>query len=120
VAGGSLGAEGPKPFEIYDPVGNGQSTILSFPATIGANNSTATALPNGDVLLTGGYLNCTINQRVQMYRFGIDSIVDIGLMSIPRSDHTATLLMNGQVLLTGGVKAGCPTISNTEAELLTP
>lgn len=120
IAGGDGGLVS-QPFEIYNPnIGIGQSTVLSAPVTIGAANNTATTLPNGDVVMTGGYTNCTIDRNIQVYRFSSSSIVDGGLMTIPRSDHAAALLLTGQVLLTGGVKSGCPTIVNTEAEIWTP
>jgi hypothetical protein len=120
IAGGSRAAVGPQPFEVYNPAGSGQSTVLSEVANIGAHNSTATPLVNGDVILTGGYTDCKIHRNIQIYRFATSSIVDAGLMTIPRTDHTATRLFNEQVLLTGGAKSGCPTISAGEAELVIP
>jgi len=96
--------------EIYDP------ETFSFTPTGNMNyarrNHTATLLPNGKVLITGGISNAASNDvlnTAEIYdpQTGTFSVTtdEFGFqsnMNSPRQGHTATLLNNGQVLLAGG------------------
>ncbi|PZC48551.1 MAG: Galactose oxidase, central domain [Chloroflexi bacterium] len=64
----------------------------------------ATALADGRVLLTGGFLGGSPLNTPSAEVFLPDEgrFVDAGLMSLPRNGHSATLLQNGDVLLAGG------------------
>jgi hypothetical protein len=67
---------------------------------------TATLLPNGTVLITGGSSVSDMNARslstAELYDPASESFRPTGAMSIPRQQHTATLLGDGRVLVTGG------------------
>jgi WD40 repeat protein len=58
---------------------------------------TATLLPNGKVLVTGGS-----STSAELYDPASRSWTETGSMSDPRYGHTATLLSNGKVLVVGG------------------
>ncbi len=67
---------------------------------------TATLLPNGTVLVAGGYVYapyCLAGiDSVELYDPGSGSFASNGTMINPRYAHTSTRLANGDVLITGG------------------
>jgi len=120
-----LGESAQASAEIYDP-SNG-----SFHATgnmrQGRGGHTATLLPNGKVLISGGGdsgggpfpFYGTASNTAELYDPGGDTFSSTGNMAKALLGHTATLLPNGKVLIAGGVSASLsqPTIS---AELYDP
>jgi len=66
---------------------------------------TATKLPNGKVLITGGQINPYIQSTnsAELYDPVTDTTTPTGSMTANREYHTATLLPNGKVLITGGL-----------------
>ncbi|KFE65314.1 Kelch repeat-containing protein [Hyalangium minutum] len=75
-------------------------------ATTGAlaaarSGSTATLLPSGKVLITGGY-NGGALATAELYDPGSGTWSTLSPMISPRGSHTATLLPNGKVLVAGG------------------
>ena len=62
----------------------------------------ATLLPNGKVLIVGGYVGLNSHTSAELYdpTTGVFSIT--GSMMVGRYFHTVTLLPNGKVLVTGG------------------
>ncbi|MBI3550469.1 MAG: T9SS type A sorting domain-containing protein [Elusimicrobia bacterium] len=76
---------------------------------------TATLLPNGNVLVAGGFANGAYLSSAELYVSTMAIWMPIRSMGTARGDHTATLLMNDEVLVTGGSNAGGVTSS---AELL--
>ncbi|MDT7041192.1 kelch repeat-containing protein [Candidatus Nitronereus thalassa] len=95
--------------ELYDPVTNSWTPTGSM--HVSRNFHTATLLPNGKVMITGGQ---TINAEADLEVLTSTELYDVATgqwteltgpnqsMSVARFAHTATLLPNGQVLVAGG------------------
>jgi hypothetical protein len=79
---------------------------------------TATLLPNGKVLIAGGFAQ-SIWASAELYDPVSGTFTPTGAMTTPRWDHTATLLPSGKVLIAGGRvdPSGAPQAS---AELYDP
>jgi hypothetical protein len=103
---------------IYDPasagLGVGPVGLLSEFHSTYRSDHTATLLPDGKVLIAGGFgdffctlLSCTASSSSSagLYDPASGVITPTGSMTAARADHTATLLPNGKVLITGGVNA---------------
>jgi hypothetical protein len=67
---------------------------------------TSTLLPNGKVLIAGGFAGSggesNPYRSVELYDPSSGTFESVAEMSIGRSGHTATLLKNGKVLIVGG------------------
>src|SRR5262245_15214880 len=63
------------------------------------NFHTATLLPNGKVLVAGGF---DLGTRAELYDPATDTWTMTGSLRTARTMHTATLLPNGKVLVAGG------------------
>ncbi len=64
---------------------------------------TATLLPNGKVLVAGGFNGgFTILTSAELYDPASGSWTATGSLNTARAYHTATLLPNGKVLVAGG------------------
>lgn len=62
---------------------------------------TATLLPNGKVLVAGGYGDLWLSSA-ELYDPATGTWTTTGSLKIGRGNHTATLLQNGKVLVAGG------------------
>jgi WD40 repeat protein len=76
-------------------------------------DSTATLLPNGQVLVVGGG-----GTSAELYNPSTGAWTSTGSLHTPRIEHTATLLPNGQVLVAGGLDSNYNYLAS--AELYTP
>lgn len=97
---------------LFDPAGQGKWDSVTAPN--GRDGHTATLMPNGKVLIVGGYTiqssggsGSTINNLdvVELYDPGKGTSVPFSgttNITFPRDSHTATLLPNGRVLIVGG------------------
>jgi Galactose oxidase, central domain/Kelch motif len=74
---------------------------------------TATLLPNGKVLIAGGY-NGDYLASAELYDPAAHTFSPTNTMVTARSGHMAVLLRNGKVLLAGGVGLGWTFLSNAE------
>lgn len=81
----------------------GQFTTLG-PTTVARNFHTATLLPNGTVLIAGGY-DASFNPTAtaEIFNPSTGSFTATGSMEVPRANFSATLLKTGKVLVAGGV-----------------
>lgn len=83
--------------DVYDPTHNIWIPILAMNATRLAH--TATALPDGNILVVGGaYAN---PGHPEIYEVAANRWVE-GTVTVNRHGHTATLLPDGRVLIVGG------------------
>ncbi|MGI9168209.1 MAG: kelch repeat-containing protein [Pyrinomonadaceae bacterium] len=81
---------------------------------IARSDFTATLLPNGKVLVVGGYSPApqTILNSAELYDPSTGTWSFTGSLNAPRLAHSATLLQNGKVLVAGGVYNISPPVGN--------
>ncbi len=123
VAGGyDISADYLQSVEIYDPSSSPPVWTTATPMSSKRGNHTATLLPNGKVLLTGGWSAPMVGgASAEVYDPGTNFWAAVGSMSAVRIAHTATLLGNGKVLLAGGFNYGIPSSTYySSAELYDP
>jgi hypothetical protein len=87
--------------ELYDPA----TGLWTLTSALGGEPSahTATLLPNGMVLVTGGATQISDSvTTASVYNPVTETWTTTGPMAFDRQQHTATLLPNGQVLVAGG------------------
>jgi N-acetylneuraminic acid mutarotase len=99
--------------EIYNPTtGKWSSTGAMRAARM---STTATLLPNGNVLIAGGQTaaNDALGSS-ELYNPTTGGFTLTGKLITPRSGHTATLLKNGLVLMAGGENVNGVSIRNAE------
>ncbi len=105
----------PRPVELPSPGRLEATASMSAPRAA----HTATALPDGRVLVAGGFAGEENAARgAELYDPGTERFSPLPRMITPRHSHTATLLPNGKVLIAGGYTVGATTI--TSAELFDP
>src|SRR5579862_5131748 len=87
--------------ELYDPVAHTFTNV--GPMNVARADHTATLLPNGKVLIAGGFNDNGVVSSAELF----DPVANtFTLLTAPmtslRAEHTATLLANGKVLIAGG------------------
>ena len=89
--------------EIFDPASNTftPTSDMNEPR----NGHTATLLPNGRVLLAGGWNQQGRTATAELFDPQTGTFEYTGSLMAPRQGLTATLLHNGQVLIAGGDSA---------------
>lgn len=91
--------------EIYDPVTGDWTATGSL--AVGRSNHTATLLPNGQVLVAGGFDGRGATASAELYDPATGMWTATAPLPAPRYSDRATLL-NGNVVLTGDVSTGGP------------
>jgi hypothetical protein len=87
----------------------------------GRYDDTATVLPNGKVLVVGGYnYPPGALASAELYDSATRTWSTTGSMAVARDLHTATLLPNGKVLVAGGYSENPMFVSLASAELYDP
>lgn len=71
----------------------------------GRSGHTATLLPNGKVLVAGGYNNGYLSSA-EVYDPNANTWTTVASMNTAHPGHTATLLPSGKVLIAGGDNKG--------------
>jgi Galactose oxidase, central domain/Kelch motif len=113
IAGGTDPSYSTNLVELYDAsVQTNGSSVFASSLRDRRRHHTATQLPNGDVLVIGGFQSPhggfidAYLASAELYSVNTGTWSSAGLMATPRSHHTATLLPSGQVLVTGGGTQG--------------
>ena len=123
IAGGTGLAGVTATAEVYQPRIN--EFVLLFPLNVGRSGHAATMLPDGKVLITGGFdLHFNPLASAELYDPASTTFTLVsgnspcpgspGCMTAARSGHTATLQLDGTVLLAGGVGPGNQSLGSTE------
>ncbi len=112
------GGDGLASAELYDPATQTFSAIAAA-MTSPRGGHGAALLPDGKVLLVGGFNNSSVSlNSAELFDPATQTFTAIAATTTSRrSEFTATVLPNGKVLLAGG---GSSTTSYTSAELYDP
>jgi hypothetical protein len=86
--------------ELFDPATGTWAATGAL--TTGREDPTATLLPNGKVLVAGGYNPSGYLSSAELYDPATGKWTATGTLTTGREDPTATLLPNGKVLVVGG------------------
>ncbi len=95
--------------------GTGGATAWQTTGALNTGRSyhTATELPNGKVLVAGGWDGTNYLASVELYEPATKVWTTTSAMNTPRMNYTATLLPNGKVLVSGGGN-GSTVLSSSE------
>ena len=123
----ATGYVGLSSIEVYD-AGAGTFTEIYGDDGGGIYGHTATLMPNGQVLLAGGFINSiwdysgisTSDNGAGLYDSATGVFSGTGNMTANRGDHTATLLADGKVLIAGGADTDPTGTGLASAELYDP
>jgi len=94
--------------ELYDP--RTQETVYVGRLTKPRRNHTSVLLPDGRVLIAGGYSETPV-ASVEIHAPRTVGFTAIAPLREPRRDHTATVLRDGRVLIAGGLGPDRPSRS---------
>lgn len=92
---------------VMTDVASAATVVPTGPLISGRTQHTATLLPNGSVLIAGGFAMTQYGQLVpsataEIYNPLTGTFATTGTMTMPRTMHAAAALQNGMVLVVGG------------------
>lgn len=107
---------------LYDPVTNRWQGFVPPPSLLRPRyDHTATLLPDGRVLVAGGFSPSGSEATAELYNPYDGSWSPAPSMTTPRAEQTATLLADGTVLVAGGaVLSGGQTTVTSSVEIYDP
>lgn len=117
---------GPRIHALDVDAGAGIESVWTLAGTMHTPRKahTATRLPGGRVLVTGGYSTTSSGlSDAEEYEPKTNTWTAVGPMHTRRLRHTATLLPDGKVLVSGGYKGGPDgneTVPTSDAEIYDP
>jgi hypothetical protein len=114
--------------QIFDPADGSWGEVLPLSGGDGRLGHTATVLPDGKVLVAGGFgrwctdpedlyceeISTGVLNTAKIFDPTAGTFSPTDPMTDVRQNHTATLLPNGQVLVTGGTSDGSDALESTE------
>ncbi|XP_075995447.1 kelch-like protein 31 [Genypterus blacodes] len=105
--------------ESYLPSSN--TWQLRAPMEVPRCCHSSTTLPSGDILVTGGYINCAYSRSVARYSVETDSWSEKAPLETPRGWHCSSTL-GGKVYVVGGSQLGPggERVDVLSVEVLTP
>ncbi len=100
--------------ELYNP-GSGRWSTAGTPLSVGRAEHSATLLPNGQVVVAGGWndQSGTLGST-EIYNPGTNNWQTLASLNSARLTHTATLLPSGQVLVAGGQDSNGNALASAE------
>lgn len=120
-AAGALGSAELFDPALYDPTSPPERVFTVTGSLVTARaRHTATLLPDGEVLITGGYGAAGALASAELYDPVLGKFRATGDLITARFGHTATLLPSGKVLITGGYGTGGYEVPLASAELYDP
>lgn len=93
----------------------GGSVMAIAPMSIERAAHTATTLPDGRVLIAGGFaVESRAGLSAELFDPAAGRFSPLPRMVVPRHSHTATMLPNGKILIAGGYGSGSAIVSSAE------
>jgi WD40 repeat protein len=99
--------------EIYDPAA-GTWTATGSLTTGGRALHTASRLPDGRILITGGWNGAEALSTAEIYNPAAGTFSATGSMSTGRANHRARVLFDGRILVAGGFDSKGAAIASAE------
>ena len=99
--------------EIYDPATGTWSATGSL-TTGGRVLHITSALPDGRILITGGWNGSAALSSAEIYNPATGAFSATGSMTTARANHRQRILFDGRVLITGGFDSGGTPIASAE------